>query len=261
MATATERPRLDERGILDLLHARFCQPEWALLEHVADKTGWASRTLDAVAMSLWPSRGLEVYGIEVKVHRGDWIREKKNPEKADDFFKYFDRFWVAAERDVVAEGELPPTWGLLVVSPDGKSLQMKVDAPRGEPQELGRKFVAALLRRVAQQYVPTARVRGLAEEIAAEKVKDLNERLDRLRESVAKFEAASGVKIDDWHGEAAIGAAVKVVMDGGLAAAARGLEHTVKGIRSTADHLEKALGEVRRFTGEPPTSDRAGSDA
>lgn len=261
MPIPKERPRLDERGILDLLHARFCQPEWALLEQVADKTGWASRTLDAVAMSLWPSRGLEVHGFEVKVHRGDWMREKRNPEKAEDFFKHFDRFWLVAESDIVAEGELPPTWGLMTVAPDGKSLKVRTEAPKGAPQELGRKFVAAILRRVDQQYVPTAKVREMAEEIAAEKTETAKANFERLRESVARFEAASGVKLDDWRGEERLGAAVKVVMEGGLTSVAQGLEHTVEGIRRTADGLEKALAEVRKFTGEPPAGDRAGSDA
>lgn len=258
---AATRPRLDERGVLDLLHVRFCQPEWAMLEQVANKTGWASRTLDAVAMSLWPSRGLEVHGIEVKVHRGDWIREKRNPEKADDFFKHFDRFWLVAEADVVAEGELPPTWGLLVVAPDGKSLQMRTDAPKGAPQELGRKFVAAILRRVDQQYVPSVRVRQLAEEIAAERAKLAEANLECLRASVAKFEAASGVEISAWRGEASIGAAVKVVLEGGFAGASEHLERVITGIRQTADGLEKAVSEMRKLTGQPPTADRAGSDA
>jgi hypothetical protein len=103
-------------------------------------------------------------------------------------------------------------------------------------------------------------MRALAEEIAAERVTDATESLSFLRDRVKKFEAASGVDIQDWHGEERIGAAVKVVLEGGLTAAARGLESTAERIRQTADDLEKALAEVRRFTGEPP-SDRAGSDA
>ena len=47
------------------LRLRCRPPEWALFFEVADSTGLAGhgRYLDAVAMNLYPSRGLELHGF------------------------------------------------------------------------------------------------------------------------------------------------------------------------------------------------------
>lgn len=54
------------------LRAKFCAPEWAIMFEVGDGTGASqSRWADAVAMNLWPSRGLQIHGFEIKAHRSD----------------------------------------------------------------------------------------------------------------------------------------------------------------------------------------------
>jgi len=81
--------------ILVSLQERFCGPQYAFLPAVRDRTGMgASRTADAMAMSLWPSRGLELFGFEIKVSRMDWLRELKAPEKSEELFGYCDRWYV-----------------------------------------------------------------------------------------------------------------------------------------------------------------------
>jgi hypothetical protein len=47
-------------------------------------------------MSLWPSRGIELHGIEIKVSRNDWLKELGDPAKADEIARFCDRWWVAA---------------------------------------------------------------------------------------------------------------------------------------------------------------------
>src|SRR5438128_1984050 len=93
----------------------FAAPEYALLYEVAKGTGsYGGRYADAVAMSLYPSRGLYLSGFEVKTSRSDWLSEMKNPKKADDIGKYCD-FWylVVGSNSIVKPGELPLTWGLI----------------------------------------------------------------------------------------------------------------------------------------------------
>lgn len=47
--------------VKSLLRARFCSPEWAIFFEVGDGTGSAQRRwADAVAMNMYPSRGLEI---------------------------------------------------------------------------------------------------------------------------------------------------------------------------------------------------------
>ena len=51
---------------------------WALCFEVGDATGGGhTRWADAVAMSLWPSRGLHLHGFEIKASRSDWVKELK----------------------------------------------------------------------------------------------------------------------------------------------------------------------------------------
>jgi hypothetical protein len=145
------RSGLTERDVLKLLRERHPPPAWAFLEHVANATGvLKERTADAIAMSVWPSRGLELHGFEVKVHRSDWLRELKKPAKADDIASRCHRWWIAAGPKVVEAGELPGTWGLVLV--EGKNLRVAKEAPLVEALPLDHPFLAALLRRAAQAF-------------------------------------------------------------------------------------------------------------
>lgn len=81
------------------LRARFALPEYALMFEVRSGTGHSSqvRYADAMALGLWPSRGLELTGFEIKVSRSDWLRELKEPQKADRIGRFCDRWYVVAE--------------------------------------------------------------------------------------------------------------------------------------------------------------------
>src|SRR3546814_12925642 len=86
------------------LRARFCAPGWALLFNVGNATGATQRRwADAVAMNLYPSRGLELHGFAVKASRSDWLSELKQPDKSAPVQKLCDRSWVVAPPGVVNE--------------------------------------------------------------------------------------------------------------------------------------------------------------
>lgn len=107
----------------------------AVLASVRNNAGFgATRTFDAVAMDLWPSRGLTLHIYEIKVSRSDWQRELANPAKAEDACRLADRFSIIAPKGCVKPGELPPTWGLIEVHGDGTEdkpwrLRTKTSAP------------------------------------------------------------------------------------------------------------------------------------
>lgn len=213
------------------LRDRFCGPEWAVFFEVANGTGsHGRRYADAVAMNLYPSRGLEIHGVEVKVSRSDWLRELKNPKKAEDVYQYCDRWWLAiSDPAIVGIGELPATWGLMVMN--GKSLKIATQAPKLEPVPLTRSFFAALARRSSE--VPEAQVKALVEKRveehrerwtygdrqAAERARN---ELAELRRKVSEFEDTAGFSITQGYGwrdrdPKAVGAAVRFVLDGGMA--------------------------------------------
>lgn len=138
------------KALLEKLRAKYDPRSWAFFANVPNGTGYSQkRTADAVAMSLWPSEGLALHGFELKVSRGDWLRELKQPDKAAEVKRYCDYWWlVASSHDVVKNDAMPAGWGLMVVQ-HGK-LIVEVEAPKLEAAALDRTFVAALVRKVAR---------------------------------------------------------------------------------------------------------------
>lgn len=127
------------------MRATYCQPEWALFFEVANGTGAnARRHADAVAMNMYPSRGLAVHGFEFKASKSDWRRELSNPQKAEEIAQYCDMWSVVTGPGIVAPHELPLSWGLIEVV-NGK-LRTKIAATKKEAKTLTRSFVAAILR-------------------------------------------------------------------------------------------------------------------
>ena len=133
--------------------------EWAFFEQVRAGTGpYAQRTADAIAMNLWESRGLAVHGFEVKVSRSDWLRELRQPEKADPLVSRVDYWWLlVSDPEIVKDGELPDGWGLMV--PYGEKLRAVTDPKRRPDAKIDRGFVASLLRRVDRDELAARHVR------------------------------------------------------------------------------------------------------
>ncbi len=212
------------------LQQRYPAREYALLEQVRNGTGYGRtvRTADAIALSLWPSRGLVLHGFEIKNYRGDWIREKDKPEKAEEIARFCDYWWLVVTRaDIVHEGELPATWGLLAPDETGTKLVAVQQPTKMEAQPWSRAFMAAVLRTAADSMVPKSAVDAQVEEArqagfaqgkgaapaneAERELKDLRE----LKTRVEAFERASGHEIHLQHGwgdPVEIGKAVAAVL-------------------------------------------------
>lgn len=269
-------PRVPRLTVTDVqvraaLRLRYPAGTFALMEEVGNGTGFkCNRHADAVAVGLWPSRGLFVEGIEIKVHRGDWLKELAQPEKADDIARWCDFWWVAAGTDdIVREGELPPNWGLLVLK--GEKLYCKKQAPKLEPQALDRAFVAAMFRRVHEGQVAVAehaRRQGFDDGVTRgpeqhqREVDRLKSDLESLRTRIARFEEASGVEIDHYH-SGNVGAALKTLMqlrgwhvqeaDAIVARAAEDMERGAKQLRD----YEQRIKRERELVATLPDGDEA----
>lgn len=207
-----------EADLIERLRKRYEAPAWALMPHCGNTTGWNKcRTADAIAMSLWPSRGLEVHGFEIKIHRGDWVQELKHPEKAEPIMRFCDHWWiVVGDKKIIQPGELPPTWGLIV--PNGTGLKSVTEAPKLEAEPWTRGFFAAVLRRAADCYLPKAQL-DAAFAAGAEQGKKANRsevnyqmaQAEEYKTAIKVFEEKSGVRISTWDG-GRIGDAVRLVM-------------------------------------------------
>jgi hypothetical protein len=231
------------------LSKKFAAPEFAFLPQINQGTGaHAGRRADAVAMSVWPSRGLNLHGFEIKVGRGDFLGELKQPEKAEAIQRYCHFWWIVADKDVIRDGDiLPPTWGWMEAF--GVGLTVKKQAPMLTPEPWTPPFVASLLRgacelipQLKSDYIP---VSDLEVKVAERVAYELERRdpavlaLTALQERVSLFEAASGVSISKpWGRPNEIGAVVKAVMDRDLM---RTLRHRVKWQRDAVREVVRRL--------------------
>lgn len=234
----------------EVLRKRYASPEWALLMEVAPATGGGTRYADAVAVNLWSSRGHAVHGFEIKVSRSDWLRELKDPSKAEPVFRYCDYWHIVAPKGVVKDGELPPTWGLLELRASG--LVQTVAGPKLDAQPLTRKFFASLMRRGHEQIeaiansllrATVAAARAEVDERVAEAVKRRTHEHAQLAEQIAKFEAETGLTINPW-----IGPPIGLVK---LAKRLQSLQHysddtLLSALSHLAGELEQAAGKVRK---------------
>lgn len=206
---------MTEAEVLVLLRERFPEPAYALLPHVREGTGaYAGRTADAVAMGVWPSRGFELHGFEIKCSRSDWLREVRDPAKADGIFAYMDRWWlVTSDKKFVFPGELPAPWGWLAVQ--GSQVRIQVEAPKLDPKPLTHAFLAAILRQASRQLfsvgedtlaiaIREAELRGYERGVKAatrDAVQSRSDEETRLKRAVAAFKEASGIDLlgaYDW---------------------------------------------------------------
>ena len=258
---------MNEATLIGRLADHFAPPEWAFLRQVRNATGAGrvTRTADAIAMSLWPSRGLELHGFEVKVSRSDWLREVADPAKADEIARFCSRWWiVVSDPKIVVTGELPPTWGLKV--PHGAGLRAVVEAPLNPlVQEPTRAFIAAVLRVVVEQAPGKAEIDAeaarRAEVVRAECAKSyeisvkvavdsVQRDLDEIKTAVKDFEARAGVTINRWTA----GEVGSVVRDLRYATPemwrnrAEDLAKTARHIRLLADQADDAVRTWRQVS-------------
>lgn len=208
--------------VLQAIKERFPKGEYALLTEVGNATGFrCNRHADVIVMSLWPSRGLQVIGFEIKASRTDWLKELETPEKADAIYGYCDIWWLAVgDEDIIKLGELPPNWGLMVPKKDGMANRV-LPVQNPEPKPLDRGFIAAMLRRAQEQLTPESELKAEFNRGKKEGIEDgkrygnyAAEDLKQLQEKISKFEKASGVSIQhEWDTES-IGHAVRLVRNG-----------------------------------------------
>jgi hypothetical protein len=160
-------------------------------------------------MGLWPSKGLELHGFEIKVSRADWLNEIRDPDKSTEFKQYCDRWWLVAPSRKIIKKDLPSDWGFMWVR-KGKLVVSK-GAPKLKPQPLPRGFLAAILR-CAKRESPGDEERKaiacVAREEEAKRLARLNRsgsnisqsKLKHLQEAVTAFEERSGIRIHEWNG-------------------------------------------------------------
>lgn len=250
-----------------LLRKRYPAPAYALFEEVANGTGsYKSRSADAIAFSLWPSRGLGLHGFEIKVSRHDLQRELAAPAKAEALQQYCHGWWIVAPEHIVRVDELPKTWGLLV--PSDKGLRVARDAPDLEAKPLSLTMLASLFRNLHES--ENARFRQRIETEVDEQLKRraagdtaalqrLEKQHEELQQRVRDFEKASGIEINFSHWPMGqVGTAVRALLKGGgevedLKRSAHWAANTYRAALKQAEALEASVEAALQVAKKPET--------
>jgi hypothetical protein len=245
--------QLTASDIRAALKLAYKAPEAVVGFEVSNATGAnARRHVDAVVMDLWPSRGLALTAVEIKISRGDFQRELKQPEKSEAIAKYCDFFVIAAPKGLIRADELPLAWGLWEVDAAG-ALKIKVRPQRTEAQPVDRHFLAAMVR--AFSYADAAMVdaivaqrRQVLEREYADKTEGFHR---RVREEVDRRSNASEGK--QWAefckslGENQYSLTEKDAIALFKVMRAVGFERTYNGMKEWLDTMERTLTRGREI--------------
>ena len=236
--------------IENLLSNRFSPPAWAFLPQVRNCTGYARtiRTADALAMGLYPSRGLYLHGFEIKINRGDWLNELKTPDKAEAIAKFCDYWWIVAPKDIIKIEELPSNWGLMI--PHGTTTKIVKEAKQIKSKNIDRLLLAGILRKAQEVITPTAELReehkkgyDSGRKRAESSFKWDRDEHKKLKQTVLEFEKASGIKIDTWQDSKEIGEAVKLVLNGEHLRIKKNLKRLLKNAEDIVIDIKENLGK------------------
>lgn len=141
------RASMTEAFIVEALARRHCGP--AAFFHANFEVG--RDRVDGVAMELYESGGYIVTAYEIKVQRGDFLREIKNGRKNRFIREYADEFIFAVPHGLIGADEVPALDGLLYVSDEGKcriqKRPMRMLGPDGKKIPLSRPLVGAMLKK------------------------------------------------------------------------------------------------------------------
>jgi hypothetical protein len=153
-----------------------------------------------LAISTWPSRGLYVAGIEIKVNKYDLQKELATPEKADEIARYCRLWYVAIPEGLDDNLIIPDAWGIITVN-----AKLKAKIVRSftlKPSPMDDLFVCSVLRNFAESHVPKQEVDQRIQQAVEERVKYLTTnrdyRLKELEDGVQKFKEHSGIDLKEY---------------------------------------------------------------
>lgn len=149
MTAAPELPipkKVQAHDLVAAVKVRHALPEW----YVEEEMTLADRRLDLVAFNLWAAREYRVVGFEIKVSRGDWLRELADFQKTAEWTRVVDSFYVVTPPKVIQSSELPKGWGHLELV-GGRLMNRAHPAKRTPGVSLPRELIARFLTRNVQK--------------------------------------------------------------------------------------------------------------
>ena len=153
---------MNAKEVLEALKKRHSPlgTQWAFFGELRAGTGYGTydyknqkkmpnnpeQRFDAWAINLWPSKNNERITYEIKVSRGDFLHEIKNPEKREQGLMLSNYFYFATPKGLVNVDEVPVECGLIEVE-DGMKTKIIKRAPYRETDDPSWQFLCSIARR------------------------------------------------------------------------------------------------------------------
>lgn len=243
------KEHITSTDICEALRERYALPEWALMFEVANGTGSnVRRWADAVAINCFPSRGMEIHGVEIKVSKTDWQRELDQPQKSAPVQEFCDRWWVAAPVGIVDVNAVPITWGLLEYA-DGKLRQTRA-APALGAKPVSRTFLASILRNACKTEEATVerRISKAIEQMRVDNEERIRLEVERrsqrhrdLAKKVDEIKELTGIDLSVWTPKEDIAAAIRFAMKSGLSDRYHGLTQVHRSLIHAAEQIQEGF--------------------
>jgi len=162
--------------------------QYVCIEEARSGRGWDGNDgqCDFVAVNTFQSRGLEIIGHEIKVSASDWKAELANPEKAEKFARFCRRWYVVVPSELAAKmaHEVPPAWGLKVLTASGKIREAQKPTIRAEVEPLPWSWWVGWIAQIDRQHKRDA-PRKVAELLVTEQQR-VRDDVDRRVEAALK---------------------------------------------------------------------------
>lgn len=199
-------------------------------------------------ISGWGASGQLVDVVKLLNRAADIIRIAN---KKDPYIKDRSQFWLA---EIVKDGELPPTWGLKIIKPNG-GLVTKQEAPLNPGVNMTRTFMAALCRAAHKQSDQRAieLAQSAIDKTEAEITNRVTQQLERSAPRLAALEKlviSMGLK-DEYFGEDKIkhvGEAYKFLEKAGLFGTWNSVHDLFKRITEATEKMGAALKDHEHFS-------------
>ena len=262
--TPPPAPALREWPTLrECLSAKFALPHHVLLWEVRNSTGFDStRSADALAITMYVSRGHAITGFEIKEHRSDWLAEVKRPEKAEAIAQYCDFFFlVTGSKEIAKLEEIPHPWGWFAFT--GKSLKLMKKPERLKCMPLDRAMLCSLIYSTMCRFNCEKAKEMEAEvekRVASRRLDDSwsmkheLEKLQELSKAVDEFQKTTEIDIRYCRDIPKIGDAVRTLMKNKNAL--NSYISDLQWIKTRADRTAALLGSEAGRTGIDETEKR-----
>lgn len=124
--------------------------EWAVFAELMEAPAGGQR-IDFFAVHTWRSKKYKAIAHEVKVSRGDFFKEIRNPDKSRFAHSVSNESYIVTPALLVHTDEVPDPWGLITVQPGSRTLRIVKKAEYRDKIHWPMHFMVSIARRATDK--------------------------------------------------------------------------------------------------------------